>query len=142
MYQEFDATSKDMVNRDDKNVVRELLHQDENVVSEANTPQLAAADYLGKFGNLLGLGGGETDNLALTHGTDLSDAGGELRFQREKQQFDTTTVMYQQTHFGLPVWHGGVSIHMKNGPYRIISSQPTRHADLDDLKRPSKANMT
>jgi hypothetical protein len=142
MYQEFDATSKAMVNRDDKNVVRELLHQDENVVSAANTPQLAAADYLSKFGNLLGLGGGETDNLALTHGTDLSNAGGELRFQREKQQFDTTTVMYQQTHFGLPVWHGGVSIHMKNGPYRIISSQSTRHADLDDLKRPSKANMT
>ena len=142
MYQEFDATSKAMVNRDDKNVVRELLHQDENVVSEANTPQLAAADYLSKFGNLLGLGGGETDNLALTHGTDLSDAGGELRFQREKQQFDTTTVMYQQTHFGLPVWHGGVSIHMKNGPYRIISAQSTRHADLDDLKRPSKAKMT
>ncbi|MCX6631386.1 MAG: hypothetical protein NTW28_27550 [Candidatus Solibacter sp.] len=142
MYQEFDANSKATVNRDEKDVVRELLHQDEHVVSEANTPQLAATDYLSKFGSLLGLGGGETDNLALTHDTDLTDAGGELRFQREKQQFDTTTVMYQQTHFGLPVWHGGISIHMKRAPYRIISSQSTRHADLDDLKPPSKATMT
>jgi hypothetical protein len=65
-----------------------------------------------------------------------------LRFQREKHQFDTATVMYQQTRFGLPVWHGGVAIHMKTHPYRIISSQSTRHADLDDLKKPSKVALT
>src|SRR5215831_4338704 len=133
MYQEYDATSNVKINRDDKDVVRELLHQDEVVVSEANTPQLAAADYLSKFGSLLGLGAGETDNLSLTHDDDLTSAGGELRFQREKHQFDTATVMYQQTRFGLPVWHGGVAIHMRTKPYRIISSQSTRHPDLDDL---------
>lgn len=38
MYQEYDATSNVQINRDDKDVVRELLHQDEFVVSEANTP--------------------------------------------------------------------------------------------------------
>src|ERR1700730_3389056 len=131
MYQEYDANNKVQINRDDKDIVRELLHQDEYVVSEANTPQLAAADYLDKFGNLLGLGEAETDNLSLTHDDDLTSAGGELRFQREKHQFDTATVMYQQTRFGLPVWHGGVAIHMKTAPYRVISSQSTRHADLD-----------
>ena len=50
--------------------------------------------------------------------------------------------MYQQTRFGLPVWHGGVAIHMKTKPYRVISSQSTRHTDLDDLKKPSKVAMT
>ena len=142
MYQEYDATSNVQINRDDKDVVRELLHQDEFVVSEANTPQLAAADYLSKFGNLLGLGTGETDNLSLSHDDDLTSAGDELRFQREKHLFDTATVMYQQTRFGLPVWHGGVAIHMKTKPYRVMSSQSTRHTDLDDLKKPSKVAMT
>ena len=43
MYQEYDATSKVQINRDDKDVARELLHQDEFVVTDANTPQLAHA---------------------------------------------------------------------------------------------------
>ena len=60
MYQEYDATSKVQINRDDKDVARELLHQDEFVVTDANTPQLAAADYLSKFGNLLGVDTAET----------------------------------------------------------------------------------
>ena len=53
MRQEFRAASKTHVNLDDKNVVRDLLHTDEPFVSAAPTPQLAAADYLSKFGAML-----------------------------------------------------------------------------------------
>src|SRR5579871_2263163 len=136
MYQEFDRAHKVHINRDDRGVPRELLHFDEQVVSEAPTAQLAAKDYLARYGNLLGVGAGEMSNLALTAAAEPSSAGGELRFDAEKHHMDMTTVVYRQTHFGLPVWHGGVAIHMKENPYRVVSTQSTRHPDVD-VKRPS-----
>lgn len=138
MYQEFDHTHKVHINRDDHGVPRELLHFDEQVVSEAPTAQLAAKDYLSRYGNLLGVGAGETNNLALTAQPEPTDAGGELRFDAEKRHMNMTTVVYRQTHFGLPVWHGGIAIHMKEKPYRVVSTQSTRHPDVD-VKRPSAA---
>jgi zinc metalloprotease ZmpB len=141
MYQEFNQEHNVQVNLDDKGVARELLHAEEPFVSEAPTPQLAAAEYLSKYGGLLGIEAKETDNLSLAPEAAMVDAGGELRFRSEKKQFDMTTVTYRQTYLGLPVWHGGVSIHMKHGPFRVVSSQSTRHPDLD-AKRPSKAALT
>jgi hypothetical protein len=140
MFQEFNKAKKVSVNRDDKGVVRDLLHTDAPVVSDAPTAQLAADEYLSKYGELLGIAPSETNNLTKVHDATASDAGDELRFHSEQQQFDMTTVAYQQTLFGLPVWHSGVTIQMKNGPYRVVSSQSTRHADLD-VTRPSKAAM-
>lgn len=55
---------------------------------------------------------------------------GEFRLHSEKQQFDMTTVTYDQTHSGLPVWEGGISVYMKNGPFRVVSAQSMRHADM------------
>lgn len=139
MYQEYNATRDVHVNRDDKGVVRDLLHAEQPFVSEAQTPQLAAAEYLREYGDLLGVAPEETNNLGLTREPDLVDLGGELRFHSEKKNFDMTTVGYQQTHFGLPVWHGGVSIQMKHAPYRVVSAQSTRHADLNVERPPEEA---
>ena len=138
MHQEFNEANKVSVNRDERGVVRDLLHTEEPFVSHAPTAQLAAAQYLNKYGRLLGISSEELNSLGLSHETDVVDVAGELRFYTEKRQFDMTTVTYQQTHFGLPVWHAGVSIHMKQDPFRVVSSQSTRHADLE-VKQPSKA---
>src|SRR5262245_66672392 len=110
MYQEFDPTNNVHINRDDKGVARELLHTDEHVIRQAPRAQLAANDYLARYGKILGVGSGETSNLALTPQPEAIDAGGELRFEAEKRNLDMTTVMYRQTLYGLPVWHGGVAI--------------------------------
>ena len=140
MNQEFDAAANLHINRDSTGVARQLLHTEEHFVSQARTPQLVAAEYLSKYGELLGLAPQETANLGLMQQADPVDAGGELRFHREKHQFDMTTVGYQQTHYGLPVWHAGVTIHMKNAPYRVVSSQSTRHTDVA-VKRPDAATL-
>ena len=140
MNQQFHKAGNVHVNSDDKGVVRDLLHTDEPFVSRAPTPQLAAAEYLEQYGSLLGLAPAETANMSLTRSAAVTDSGDELRFASEKTSFDTTTVTYQQTRFGLPVWHGGVAIHMKGKPYRVISSQSTRHADLD-AERPTPATL-
>lgn len=162
MRQEFIESKKVYVNRDDKGTARDILHTEEPFVSRAPTAQLAAAEYLSKYGDLLGLKSGETKSLGLVSEKDIVPAEGELRFDSEKRQFDTTTVTYQQTYFGLPVWHGGVSVQVKDEPvgvvssrsadmgmeqpseeagFRVISSQSTRHADID-VKRPSEAALT
>jgi hypothetical protein len=140
MYQEFDRANRVHINRDDKGIPRELLYT-EHVVSAAPTAQLAAQDYLARYGHLLGVSANETNNLALAAQPDATDAGGELRFDTEKRQLDMTTVLYRQTHFGLPVWHGGVAIHMKEKPYRVVSAQSTRHPAVD-VKRPSTDVLT
>src|SRR5436190_5513549 len=131
MNQQLEKDDGVLINRDDKDVVRDVIHSDNPFVSTAATPQLAAAEYLKEFGGLLGVHVDETSSLGLTRDAEPTNAGDELRFASEKSQFDSTTVMYQQTRFGLPVWHGGVAIHMKGKPYRVLSSQSTRHADLD-----------
>ncbi len=138
MHQEFSAETDVHVNRDDQGHVRDVLHTDAPITTDAPTAQLAAADYLRRYGRLLGVAPAETMSLALAPEADATDTGPELRFRSEKQHFDMTTVTFRQTHFGLPVWHGGVSIHMKQNPYRVVSSQSTRHADVD-VRRPSRA---
>jgi hypothetical protein len=140
VHQEFSKNRGVHLNRDDQGNVRDILHTDAPVVVDATTPQLAAADYLKRYGGLLGVQTKETRNLALAPATDATDTGPELRFRSEKHHFDMTTVTFRQTRFGLPVWHGGVSIHMKRNPYRVVSSQSTRHADLD-VTRPSNAML-
>ena len=141
MHQEFDDESGVHINRDDQGNVRDVLHTDAPVVTDATTAQLAAADYLKQYGRLLGLQANETRNLALAPDADVTDVGPELRFRSEKRTFDMTTVTFRQTHFGLPVWHGGLSIHLKQNPYRVVASQSTRHADVE-VARPSKAVLT
>jgi len=136
VYQEFDRASKVHINRDDSGVARDLLHREEHVVCKAPTAQGAAHDYLERYGDLLHLKPDERKNLALAAHADVTDAGSELRLDAEKRQMDMTTVVYRQTHFGLPVWHSGVAIHMKTRPYRIVSAQSSRHADLD-VERPA-----
>ncbi len=133
MYQELDEARHVSISRDDRNVARELHHH-QPVVSEGRTPQLAATDYLARYGDLLGIEAGETGNLALMHERAIGESGNELRFLSEKQVFDMNTVTYQQTLYGLPVWNSGVSVHMKAGPYRIVSSHSSRHSDLEVTK--------
>jgi zinc metalloprotease ZmpB len=160
VYQELNKAHNVLVNRDDKGIARELLHAEEPFVTQAPTAQLAAAEYLSKYGDLLGIKSGETNNLSISREAAMTPAESELRFDSEKKLFDTTTVTYQQTYFGLPVWHGGVSVHLKDEPvgaitalsaddadeemhrqaepaFKVINSQSTRHADLD-LKQPSQ----
>lgn len=131
MHQEFNDVQNIQINRDPNGNARDLFHSDEPVVSSAPTAQLAAAEYLNKFGVLFGVTSDQTNNLGLAPESNVVDQAGELRFRSEKRQFDMTSVTFRQTHFGLPVWHGAVSIHMKHNPFHVVSAQSTRHADLD-----------
>src|SRR5262249_34637191 len=103
--------------------------------------QLAAAEYLSKYGGVLGVKSDETKKIGLSHEGDGLNAHGELRFFSGKRQFCITNVTHQQTYFCVPVLDGGGSIQMKQSTFRVVSSQSTRHADLN-VKRPPKAALT
>ncbi len=140
MYQEFDRDNNVHINRDNKGIAFELIHYNQPFVSQARTPQLAAAEYLGKYGKLLGFKVEEIKNLGLAPEKSPIDVRSEFRFESEKQMFDMTTVTYQQTYFGLPVWNAGVSINMKQEPLSVVSSRSTSHADLT-VKQPTRVML-
>src|SRR5262249_24088851 len=81
----------------------------------------------------------ELANLSLSPENDPIDAGMEYRFLAEKPQFDTTTVSYCQTFFGLPVWEAGLAVHMKHAPFRILGTQLTRQPDIKVAKPSARA---
>jgi hypothetical protein len=134
MHQKYDPASKALINTDEQGVVRALSH-DEPQVSDAATAQQAAHDYVMRHAELLGLQPAELHNLTAAREVEPVAAAGEIRLHSEKQQFDMTTVTYDQTHFGLPVWESGLSVHLKHGPFRVVGAESMRHDDVS-VKRP------
>ena len=124
--------------RDAHGIARDLI-RDEHFLSNAGTVQLAAQEYLGASGHLLGLKAKELKNLCLPPESDPIDAGIEYRFLAEKPRFDTTTVAYYQTYLGLPVWQSGLAVHMKQAPFRIISAQATLDPEIQAAKPSDRA---
>jgi zinc metalloprotease ZmpB len=97
MTHEFDDRNPVHVHRDSQGIARDLLHIDEPYISSARTPQLAAYEYLEKFGPMLGIAHEQLQNLSLSPELEPIDAAVEYRFFDEKVQFDTTTLVFSQT---------------------------------------------
>jgi zinc metalloprotease ZmpB len=137
MSQEFDSEAKAYLTRDAEGTVRDLLHVEEPFESKAGTAVLAAREYLGKYGGVLGIETAELANFSLGAEDTPQDIGVEYRFNQEKPQFDMTTVVFDQTFLGLPVWQAGVSVHMQQKPFVVLSAQSSRHVTIN-AKMPSK----
>lgn len=59
----------------------------------------------------------------------------QLHLVGAQRALGATTVSYQQTHFGLPVWEAGFSVQLLNQPMRVVGSQATTHGQVA-VKRP------
>jgi hypothetical protein len=129
MPEHYDSQAGAHVSVDNAGVVRGVV-QEELSPSAASSAREAADQYLREHSDLLGVAPAEVDNLARTREAAPVAAGSEFRLHGEKSQFDTTTVTYDQTLYGLPVWEAGVSVHVKEGPFRVIGADTTRHAEL------------
>ncbi len=132
MSQQFDANAKLMITRDTDGVVREMLHTEEPFASQAGSALLAARDYLATFGTLLGIAPAELVNFSSSaEPAPVAGLGVEYRFVQEKPQFDMTTVVFEQTLFGLPVWLSAVAVQMRQRPFVVVGAQSSRHASVD-----------
>lgn len=132
MSHEFDGRAKAMIKRDDQGSVRDVLHVEEPFESQSGSAMLAAREYLDLHGALLGIATPELANFSLAAEATPIKAGVEYRFHQDKPQFDTTTVVFEQTYFGLPVWQAALTVHMQGRqPYVVTSAQSSRHASVD-----------
>src|SRR6476661_9113432 len=138
MHQNFDAATNTLVQTDEEGIVRGLV-PDQPIVSGAATAQDAAQQYIEQNAKLLGVEPAALTNLTAEREAQPVDAGSEFRIHTEKQQFDTTTVAYDQTYFGLPVWEASVAVHVKHDPMRVIAASSTRHPDLTAKRPPETA---
>jgi len=138
MFEEFYPPLRATIRRDSQKIPRDIIHE-RHFVSGARTARLAAREYLGKFGGLMGAKAEEFGNLNRRVESEPTAAGVEYRFHAEKPQFDATTVAYHQTVFGLPIWEAGLAVHMKHAPFRIIGAQTTRHSNIEIEKPPAAA---
>jgi zinc metalloprotease ZmpB len=138
--QELDVARNVYLDLDEQGVVRGLLHFNEPFASAAPTPQLVAANYLESFSDLLGLEAAQLAQLGLSPGTSITKDGVEYRFLLEKQQEGITTVAYQQTALSLPIWQAGLAVQIQTDPFRVLSSQSSRHPEVS-VTPPSAAAL-
>lgn len=131
MNQKFNSARNVYLDLDDQGIVRQLIHTHAPVVISSATPQLAAADYLRQYAELFGVSSAQLANLSLEPSPTIENAPVEYRFLQQKSQFDTTTVAFYQTDLGLPVWQAGISVQMRQNPFRVLTSQSTLHPDLE-----------
>jgi zinc metalloprotease ZmpB len=127
---EFNEPANTHVNRDQHGVVRDALHLEGPYLATAPTAQLAAQEYLLQFHELFGIPLDELRSLSLTPAARPEPVEAEYRFLTEKTQFDTAVVTYSQTCLALPVWEAGLSVQMRQNPFRVVSAQSTAHADV------------
>ena len=137
MNQEFISERNVYLDRDAAGTGRHLSHRHAPVAIEGDTAQQVAAAYLHRFGDLLDIAPDQLRSLRTRPSTAIEDAGVEYRFLDEKQQFDTVSVAFGQTEFGIPVWHAGVAVHVKVKPLSVLGSQSTVHPHLE-VKKPSR----
>jgi len=129
MASEFDEVSKLHIERDESGVARQL-HLDEPYLTTARTPQLAAGEYLEKFGDVLGVQTEQLRKLVHSPAEAPVEAPVEYRYLEEKTQFDTTTVVFNQTCLGLPVWEAGIAVQIAHSPMRVIALHSTHHPEV------------
>ncbi|MGE5404227.1 MAG: hypothetical protein ACM3PP_04745, partial [Candidatus Saccharibacteria bacterium] len=126
--------------KDPGGLIRELLHFQRPFVTKAQIPQMAAREYLDVYSKTYGINPEQLKNLGLHAETHPIDASIEYRYLQEISLFDSTTVTYQQTYFGLPVWRAGLALTMKRNPVRVLSSKHSGYSTIR-VERPSAESL-
>src|SRR5262249_12953153 len=123
---------------DDANRVRHVLHTQEYFRSEQRNARLAVSHYLLQLAEVLGLKKGELDYLA-QRASFLEPRRQDVQYRLDdvKKFFASTTYCYYQTIHNVPVWHGGLTVTVKENPFRIVHTASYGHGDLS-LDLPSE----
>jgi hypothetical protein len=116
---------------DDGNRVRHILQTQEYFLSEQNNVRLAAADYLRRRAETLHIPLAHLDRLHLkTSFLDPREQDVEYREYEVKKFFASTTYCYYQTIHNTPVWRGGMTVTVKENPFRITHAANCGHDEL------------
>lgn len=121
-------------------VVRGLQHVPSARIASAAVPQLAALDHLRQLGWRYAIQASELGNAWLPPSEKPTAHKREYRFLLERKVFDSTVVIFQQTVHGLPVFGGGVAVHLLGDPLRVTGSRASVSTGLS-AERPAAADL-
>ena len=130
---EFHEPTSAHIVRDKLSNVRTILHTQKPLLISAKTVLEAAKNYLLSHGKHFGLQPSELEKLDHPLQAEPTEAGVEYRLIGEKRQFDLSTVTYQQTLLGLPVWQAAIAVHLKDrqdSSYGVSVVHTSRHDEL------------
>ena len=135
----YDLTLQANLLRDDSDKLRAINHHDEFPEIEANDARQAALQYLRNMAGHFDIDAGEFENAGQRLSfLDPEPRGSEFRLRDDKRQFDTATFAFNQTYLNLPVWESGVTVTLKEAPWRALASTNTSRSGID-ARMPSDA---
>ena len=125
---------------DDGERVRQINHLEEPWTSSQESPLLAAIDYLHQMSGVLEVPNTELQNPhQQVSFVEPMAQGVEYRLGEQKQLFDSTTIIFNQTYLNVPVWRAGITLTLKHNPNRVVmavdTSQQGMHASLPSPER-------
>lgn len=119
---------------DEQRRPRQILHTGGLVPSEKASARQAAHDYLLRMAETLQIPREQLVNLhQRVSFFDPREQETEYRLSEVKKQFASATFCYEQTVHNVPVWRGGVSVTVKENPYRIVRAVSHAHAGVLEL---------
>jgi hypothetical protein len=119
----YDPNLKAHITKDASNKVRHIRHSQEYFSSEEKSPRLSAAEYLLRVADTFQIPKEELKHLSKKASFfDPRKQGIEYQLDEEKHLFDSTTIAYYQTYLNVPVWRKGLSVRVKQNPYRVVGS--------------------
>lgn len=139
IHEELDIVRNLTLFRDSDNTIRGISHRLKPFVTNAATNQLAAQAYLQQHLTDFQINAVQLANMSLPPETDPIDADVEYRIVDEKPSPTLTTVGYEQTYFGLPVWQAGLTVHIGSNS-KVLSSEFTGHLDIH-AEKPSEEKL-
>src|SRR5262249_55551818 len=119
---EFDPELNAEVIRDEQSAVCVVLYPPQTgKLTAGSTPRAVALNFLHEESRVFGIDASQLPVLPARPDDGGSAPGVEYRFLTEKSHSDLSTVIYQQTYQGWPVWQGGIAVHVKQ-----VSPAPNR----------------
>jgi zinc metalloprotease ZmpB len=116
---------------DSNEKVRHILHSQEYFQSERNNSVDAAIDYVHKMAHVFNIPLNQLEHLYQRASfLDPKEQKIEYRTYDEKKMFSSTTHCFYQTIHNIPVWHGGMTVTVKENPYRVTHADNHGHDDL------------
>ena len=118
--------------RDDDDVLRALNHVDEYPTIDADNPRDAALSYFRARAGAFALEDGDLRDATIPLSyLDPEPLPPGFRLRDEKRHFDTATIVFNQTYLNVPVWSAGLTVTLKQAPWRALAATNTSERGVD-----------
>lgn len=132
MRENYDQTLNATLAVDNHDRVRQINYVNQPWESAEPSPQLAAVDYLRHATNVLGVSTAELQNpLEKLSFVDPKAQGVKYRFGAQKELFDSSTIIFNQTYLNVPVWRAAITLTIKHNPNRVVLVEDTSERGMD-----------